>query len=80
MRVAYVCADLGVPVFGAKGCSIHVQEIVRSFLKRGDQVELFVARVGGVVQPPLPNVLSSNFHQAGRTIPPAVRSPFARRS
>lgn len=49
MRVAYVCADLGVPVFGAKGCSIHVQEIVRSFLKRGDQVELFVARVGGVV-------------------------------
>ncbi|MCC6509321.1 MAG: glycosyltransferase family 4 protein [Pirellulaceae bacterium] len=49
MRVAYVCADLGVPVFGSKGCSIHVQEIVRSFLKRGDQVELFVARTGGAV-------------------------------
>ncbi len=47
MRVAYVCADLGVPVFGSKGCSIHVQEIVRSFLKRGDQIELFVARTGG---------------------------------
>ncbi|MEZ6136401.1 MAG: glycosyltransferase family 4 protein [Pirellulaceae bacterium] len=50
MRVAYVCADLGVPVFGSKGCSIHVQEIVRSFLKRGDQVDLFVARTGG--EPP----------------------------
>lgn len=49
MRVAYVCADLGVPVFGSKGCSIHVQEIVRSFLKRGDQVDLFVARTGGEV-------------------------------
>lgn len=47
MRVAYVCADLGVPVFGSKGCSIHVQEIVRSFLKRGDHVDLFVARTGG---------------------------------
>lgn len=49
MRVAYVCADLGVPAFGTKGCSIHVQEIVRSFLKRGDQVELFVARTGGEI-------------------------------
>lgn len=47
MRVAYVCADLGVPAFGTKGCSIHVQEIVRSFLKRGDVVDLFVARTGG---------------------------------
>lgn len=49
MRVAYVCADLGVPVFGSKGCSIHVQEIVRCFLKRGDQIDLFVARTGGSV-------------------------------
>ncbi len=49
MRVAYVCADLGVPAFGSKGCSIHLQEIVRSFLKRGDQVELFLARIGGKV-------------------------------
>ena len=41
MRVAYVCADPGVPVWGSKGCSIHVQEIVRPFLQRGDEVELF---------------------------------------
>ncbi|MCA9060775.1 MAG: glycosyltransferase, partial [Planctomycetaceae bacterium] len=47
MRVAYVCADSGVPVFGTKGCSIHVQEIIRAFLRRGDTVDLFVARVGG---------------------------------
>jgi glycosyltransferase involved in cell wall biosynthesis len=49
MRVAYVCADLGVPVFGSKGCSIHVQEIVRSFLRRGDSVDLFCARDGGLL-------------------------------
>ncbi|MCA9047550.1 MAG: glycosyltransferase family 4 protein [Planctomycetaceae bacterium] len=47
MKVAYVCADTGVPVFGNKGCSIHVQEIVRAFLQRGAEVDLFVARVGG---------------------------------
>ncbi|MCW3377956.1 glycosyltransferase [Escherichia coli] len=26
MRVAYVCADPGIPVFGYKGASIHIQE------------------------------------------------------
>ncbi|MEZ6129239.1 MAG: glycosyltransferase family 4 protein [Planctomycetaceae bacterium] len=47
MKVAYVCADAGVPIFGTKGCSIHVQEIVRAFLQRGDTVDLYVARIGG---------------------------------
>lgn len=47
MRVAYVCADAGVPVFGVKGCSIHVQEIVRAFGKRGDKLTLFSTRTGG---------------------------------
>lgn len=47
MRVAYVCADPGVPVFGRKGCSVHVQEIIRTFCRRGAQVTLFAARIGG---------------------------------
>ena len=47
MRVAYVCADRGVPVFGRKGASVHVQEILRAFGRRGHQVDLFAARVGG---------------------------------
>ena len=47
MRIAYVCADPGVPVYGSKGCSIHVQEVIRSMCRRGAQVELFAARVGG---------------------------------
>ncbi len=47
MRVAYVCADAGVPVFGVKGCSIHVQEILRAFRKRGDKLTLFATRMGG---------------------------------
>ena len=47
MRVAYVCADPGVPVFGLKGASRHVREVVRAFLRSGVEVELFAARVDG---------------------------------
>jgi glycosyltransferase involved in cell wall biosynthesis len=50
MRVAYVNADPGVPVCGSKGCSVHVQEVIRALLKRGIEVELFASRLGG--QPP----------------------------
>ncbi len=47
MRVAYVCADPGVPVFGKKGCSVHAQEVIRSLRGRGASVELFASRLGG---------------------------------
>jgi glycosyltransferase involved in cell wall biosynthesis len=55
MRVAYVCADPGVPVCGEKGCSIHVQEIVRSMIRLGARVDLFAPHVDG----PRPNGLES---------------------
>lgn len=47
MRVAYVCADAGVPVFGRKGCSVHVQEVVAALRGAGADVELFAARLDG---------------------------------
>lgn len=47
MKIAYVNADQGVPVFGSKGCSVHVQEILRAMLKRGADVHLFATRIGG---------------------------------
>ncbi len=50
MRIAYVCADPGIPVFGTKGSSVHVQEVVRAFLARGAQVEIFATRFDG--EPP----------------------------
>src|SRR5438552_14024176 len=50
MRIAYVCADPGVPVFGKKGSSVHVQEVVRGLLVQGAQVELFATRFDG--EPP----------------------------
>jgi glycosyltransferase involved in cell wall biosynthesis len=65
MRVAYVNADPGVPAFGTKGCSIHVQEVIRAMLLAGADLELFTRSVddnvsgdlSGVrvhVLPPLP--------------------------
>ncbi len=47
MRVAYVCADPGVPVFGRKGAAIHVQEVLRGLIAAGARVSLFAARFDG---------------------------------
>jgi glycosyltransferase involved in cell wall biosynthesis len=56
MRVAYVCNDQGIPVFGRKGCSIHVQEVVRALIGRGAQVDLFSPRASGEPSPGLESV------------------------
>ncbi len=47
MRIAYVCADPGIPVFGTKGASVHVQEVVRVLLEAGHVVDLFCRRTDG---------------------------------
>ena len=59
MRLAYICADPGIPVFGQKGCSIHVQEVIRALQKQSIQVDLFAARIGG--NPP-PDLASLRVH------------------
>ncbi|MET3812259.1 glycosyltransferase family 4 protein [Arthrobacter sp. UYEF3] len=46
MHVAYICADPGVPVFGTKGSSVHVQEIVRAWRVTGADVTVYCARLG----------------------------------
>ncbi|HHU39847.1 MAG TPA: glycosyltransferase family 4 protein, partial [Propionibacterium sp.] len=46
MRIAYVSVDPGIPVFGTKGASVHVQEVVRQLLARGHEVEVFATRTG----------------------------------
>ena len=55
-RLAYVCADPGIPVFGNKGASVHVQEVVRALSARGIRVELFASRTGGDPPPGLEEV------------------------
>ncbi len=46
MRIAYICADSGVEVFGRKGSSVHVQEVTRAFQAHGAQVEMFARYPG----------------------------------
>lgn len=46
-RIAYVCADPGIPVFGCKGASVHVQEVIRALRRAGSEVHLYAARQGG---------------------------------
>jgi glycosyltransferase involved in cell wall biosynthesis len=63
MRVAYVCSDPGVPVFGTKGASVHVQEVVRVLRRLGHEVVLHTARPGG--EPPA-DLRDVRVHDHGR--------------
>ena len=47
MRIAYVTADNGIPVFGTKGASIHVREMVNAFATMGHEVTVVAAQRGG---------------------------------
>jgi glycosyltransferase involved in cell wall biosynthesis len=47
MKIAYICLDKGVPVFGEKGSSIHVQEVLNGLKKRNTSIKLFTNRIGG---------------------------------
>lgn len=49
MRVAYLLLDPGIPVFGTKGASVHVQEIVRALREGGHRVTVFCTRRGSHV-------------------------------
>lgn len=46
MRIAYICCDPGVPVFGTKGASIHIQGVVRELRRRGHDVTIHAIRRG----------------------------------
>lgn len=56
MRVAYVCVDPGIPAFGTKGASVHVQEVLRELRARGHDVGLYIARTGDDVPHDLADV------------------------
>jgi glycosyltransferase involved in cell wall biosynthesis len=51
MRIAYVSGDLGVPVFGTKGASIHVRELAHALRALGHDVLILSARAGGRAPP-----------------------------
>ena len=40
MKILYICSDLGIPVLGRKGASVHVRELVGAFGRAGHSVVL----------------------------------------
>ncbi len=53
LRIAYVCADPGIPPFGTKGASVHVREVIRALRRLGHEVTLFARRLDEAPPPDL---------------------------
>lgn len=43
MKIAYICADQGVPVLGHKGASVHVREFTDALVELGHEVRIYGA-------------------------------------
>ncbi len=43
MKIAYVCADPGIPVLGNKGASVHVREFTHALVALGHDVHVYAA-------------------------------------
>jgi glycosyltransferase involved in cell wall biosynthesis len=62
MRIAYLCADPGIPVRGCKGASVHLRSLAAALHRRGHDVLLAATTIEGdepaprgVVMEPLPS-------------------------
>lgn len=68
MRIAYVCTDPGIPVFGRKGASVHAQSVLTELVRAGHQVHLLTPRPGGAPAPadPLAQVIVHPLPEIGR--------------
>ncbi len=51
MKIAYLSADSGIPVFGHKGASIHIRELVNALSALGHQVTILAASRGTTSYP-----------------------------
>ena len=66
IRVAYICADPGIPVFGTKGASVHVQAMLGAFRRAGADVTLFTPRLGGEPPPAFADLAVQPLPEAGK--------------
>lgn len=51
MRIAYVCADRGIPLDGTKGAAIHVRAVATALRRRGHHVPILTARPNNETNP-----------------------------
>ncbi|WP_152362876.1 glycosyltransferase family 4 protein [Microlunatus speluncae] len=54
MRIAYVCTDPGIEIFGTKGAAIHVRAVITELLRQGHEVQLITPRPGDRPTLPVP--------------------------
>lgn len=59
MRIAYLCADFGIPVFGAKGASVHVRGLTSALESLGHEVLILTPRAEGNCPPGFPSELAA---------------------
>ncbi|MBI1290552.1 glycosyltransferase [bacterium] len=51
MRILYVCGDQGIPVFGRKGASTHIREMIAAWCRAGHEVMLAAPDLSGDRRP-----------------------------
>ncbi len=73
MRIAYVSADFGVPVFGTNGSSAHVRAVLRALLERGATIDLFASRLDGPQPDDLAAIRVLKLPRASSSLPQAER-------
>jgi glycosyltransferase involved in cell wall biosynthesis len=54
MRIVFVSADRGIPVFGDKGASIHLQSMAEALVAEGHELRLLCLQSGTVPDDPRP--------------------------
>ncbi len=74
MKLCYVSADFGIPVFGDKGASVHIQSMVSSFLELGHDVNVVAPQLGTV-----PEHHKAHFHRP-KTRPPVTTEADLKRA
>jgi glycosyltransferase involved in cell wall biosynthesis len=47
MRIAYICADRGIPFLGDKGASVHLRSLAAGLVRRGNAVTIGCRRLEG---------------------------------
>jgi glycosyltransferase involved in cell wall biosynthesis len=73
MNISYISADFGVPVFGFKGASIHLREMVNAFRKAGHSIHI----LSSAMHAGKGDEKNSNMGESGfDDIPPEARALF----
>ncbi|MFT0848552.1 glycosyltransferase family 4 protein [Actinomycetaceae bacterium L2_0104] len=61
MRIGYLLPDPGIGIFGAKGASVHAQEIVRALRAAGHEVIVFCVRLDQSIPTDLADLEARHF-------------------